>query len=79
MRLLRPGTLRGALGAAAASAVLLLAGCTTAESPSGGSGEGGGLSANVDVDTPDLRAAREQAALAECPEVPSTDPASWRI
>lgn len=62
-------SLRTALGAAATSAVLLLAGCTTDTTGSQDTDAAGGLSANVDVDTPALRAAKKQAGLAQCPTV----------
>ena len=69
MRPARRGSLRTALGAAAASAVLLLAGCTTATPGAQPAGGSGGLAANVDVDTPALRAAKKEAGLEDCPTV----------
>jgi thiol-disulfide isomerase/thioredoxin len=61
---------RLSLGAAAASGVLLLAGCLPADDP--GSEEApdqgpGRFAVDVDVDTPALRAAKEQAGIADCP------------
>jgi thiol-disulfide isomerase/thioredoxin len=57
------------LAAAAASGVLLLAGCLPADDPTGeGTPEGPGrFAVDVDVDTPELRAAKEQAGIADCP------------
>ncbi len=72
MRRTRPGTVRKAVGAAATSAVLLLAGCTNTSSPGSGTTNGsGGLAVDVDVDTPALRDAKEKAGLVDCPAVES--------
>ena len=65
---------RDALAAAAASAVLLLAGCTA--TPSQGDktpGTQGQLDVNVDVDTPALRRLHEEAGIEPCK--PSQAPA----
>jgi thiol-disulfide isomerase/thioredoxin len=64
------------LAAAAASGVLLLAGCLPADDPDGGgTTEGAGrFAVDVDVDTPGLRAAKEQAGIADCPAPDSPAP-----
>jgi thiol-disulfide isomerase/thioredoxin len=63
----RPGSRRATLVAACTSAVLLLAGCASPEP----SGEGGGderrFAVDVDVDTPELRAAKRRAGIEDCP------------
>ncbi len=67
--------LRALLTAATASAVLLLASC--ASGPTGSATDGadpGRFSVDVDVDTPQLRAAKKEAGLEECPT--PTDPPS---
>jgi thiol-disulfide isomerase/thioredoxin len=55
--------------AAAAFGVLLLAGCAPADEPDGGGAaeRSGRFAVDVDVDTPELRAAKEQAGIADCP------------
>ncbi|HSJ21901.1 MAG TPA: TlpA disulfide reductase family protein [Nocardioidaceae bacterium] len=60
---------RLSLAAAAASGVLLLAGCLPTEGPDAEetSGGPGRFAVDVDVDTPGLRAAKEQAGIADCP------------
>jgi thiol-disulfide isomerase/thioredoxin len=60
--------MRAVVGAAASSAVLLLASC--AAGPTGTSStteDPGRFAVDVDVDTPELRAAKEKAGLEECP------------
>lgn len=68
---------RGVLGAATASVVLLASACATS-SPSGegATDEPHRFAVDVDVDTPELRAAKESAGIADCP---STDPARQSI
>ncbi|HEU4515109.1 MAG TPA: TlpA disulfide reductase family protein [Nocardioidaceae bacterium] len=64
----RPRTMRAVAGAAATSAVLLLASC--AAGPTGSSStteDAGRFAVDVDVDTPELRAAKRKAGLEECP------------
>jgi thiol-disulfide isomerase/thioredoxin len=64
------------LAAAAASGVLLLAGCLPADDPgTGGTSERPGrFAVDVDVDTPALRAAKEEAGIADCPAPDSPAP-----
>ncbi|HLN76122.1 MAG TPA: TlpA disulfide reductase family protein [Nocardioidaceae bacterium] len=70
------GPLRGrraALATAAASAVLLVAGCTATPSPGTSSSDTQGqLDANVDVDTPALRRMHREAGIEPC--LPSKAP-----
>jgi len=59
------------VGAAAASAVLLLAACAPTAGPDGEGSDGQGrFTADVDVDTPELRAAKKEAGIADCPSAP---------
>ncbi len=63
------------MGAAATSAVLLLASCAAGSTDTGGTTEDPGrFAVDVDVDTPALRAARKKAGLEVCP-APSGQPA----
>lgn len=72
----RPRSLRNALPAAVACAVLLLAGCTGSGRPAGTTdGPASPGAAGVDVDTPALRAAKERAGVADCP-APRSDGAA---
>lgn len=66
MSRIRPVRVRAAAAAAAASGVLVLAGCTS-DDPSGGGSADGPFAVDVDVDTPELRAAKEKAGIADCP------------
>lgn len=59
--------LGAALGAAATAGALLLAGCTTGGDPAGDVEDRSGLAAEVDVDTPALRAAKKEAGIDDCP------------
>lgn len=63
----RRGAMRKAVGAVATCAVLVLAGCTTASAPGGGTGEATGGTSGVKVDTPALRAAKQRAGIEDCP------------
>lgn len=67
MRRSRPGAMRAAVAAASTGVVLLLAGCAS-DDPSG-SGDGAPFAVDVDVDTPELRAAKEKAGIDDCPAV----------
>jgi len=53
------------VGAVATTVVLLLAGCASGD-PSG-DGDDRRFAVDVDVDTPELRAAKEEAGIADCP------------
>lgn len=72
----RPRTMRAVVGAAASSAVLLLASCAagpTGQDTSTGT-DPGRFAVDVDVDTPELRAAKEKAGLEECPAAAGEKP-----
>lgn len=72
MRRTRPRPLRAVVSATAASAVLLMAGCAPTDDPAGERGDSQGrFTADVDVDTPELRAAKKQAGIADCPAAPA--------
>lgn len=72
MRRTRPRPLRAVVSATAASAVLLMAGCAPTDDPAGERGDGQGrFTADVDVDTPELRAAKKQAGIDDCPAAPA--------
>ncbi len=72
----RPRTMRAVVGAAASSAVLLLASCaagTTGQDTSTAT-DPGRFAVDVDVDTPELRAAKQKAGLEECPAAAGKKP-----
>jgi thiol-disulfide isomerase/thioredoxin len=66
---------RAALGAATTAGVLLLAGCATSAGPGADGEDRSGPVADVDVDTPELRAAKERAGIEDCP-APGADSGS---
>lgn len=66
----RARSTRTALAAATTSAVLLLAACTagpTGQASDGTATDPGRFAVDVDVDTPELRAAKRSAGIEECP------------
>lgn len=65
MRRRRPGSSRAVVGAAATTVVLLLAGCASGDPA--GDGADRRFAVDVDVDTPELRAAKKAAVIADCP------------
>ncbi len=65
MRRRRPGSSRAVVGAVATTVVLLLGGCTSGDPA--GDGDDRRFAVDVDVDTPELRAAKKEAGIADCP------------
>lgn len=65
MRRRRPGSSRAVVGAVATTVVLLLAGCSSGDPA--GDRDDRRFAVDVDVDTPELRAAKKEAGIADCP------------
>ena len=70
-------TRRRRAAATVAGAVLLLVGCAQQESPGTAADpqEPGRFAVDVEVDTPELRAAKERAGIADCPTTEAPGPA----